>query len=224
LLWGLFTITRIHRSLVSIISELKISKMILYKTRQKCKIIFFYLELLLVQGEARRGCSTGQGREGEGLGVGRCSWHGGLTGSSEQGTAADTGADGEARCRRAVRWTVVRRGRESARSEGEGSGRERERAWAGFIERGEERESRRGGTADINAINGVSSRKKKWGREKRKQRRWFLLLGNGQAARGGRKSGGRVGPAYNWEAAGGVRVARRLMVKWAPSGPTWVRV
>jgi hypothetical protein len=66
--------------------------------------------------------------------------------------------------------------RTTLRERGRCEKRERARLWekggspSGFIERGGERENRRGGTADINAINGVSSRKKKWGREKRKRR------------------------------------------------------
>jgi hypothetical protein len=75
---------------------------------------------------------------------------------------------------------------------------------SGFIERGGKRESRRGGTVGINAINGVSSRKKKWGREKRKRRHQFLLLGNGRAAsvNGRRRTDGATSRSWAWSASG----------------------
>jgi hypothetical protein len=56
----------------------------LWKINQHFGVVF-NLGFSLVQGEARRGCSVGQGREGEGLGVGQCSWCGGSTESGEQG-------------------------------------------------------------------------------------------------------------------------------------------
>jgi hypothetical protein len=99
-----------------------------------------------------------------------------------------------------------------------------------FIERGGKRESSRGGTTGINAINGVSSRKKKWGREKRKRQRRFLLLGNGRAAsvNGRRRTDGATSRSRARSASGCRARTSRSSVGpgarrgWLGSGRGWL--
>jgi hypothetical protein len=144
LLRGLFTITRIHRGLFSIISKLKISELSFIQNQGlKCKMCFIYLELELTCGNGdRRG--EGLGQAGRSRGLGRVAGDG--HGPSSRGVV-----DGALAMRRAV-WgrSTASKGEERVRERARGG---REGELGSFIEQEREMRGRRGRERSAMAIN-----------------------------------------------------------------------